>query len=405
MQNINERIYWKKKSKIQKIYPYLTKDTTCDVVIIGGGISGALTTYFLAKAGANVVVIEKNIVGYGATISAPATLEYQSDMDMYKLEKMKGAKEANRIYKICLEAIDIIEKIDDEFEKPTGFKRQDSIYFTNKFMQKSNMIKEFSARKEAGFDTLFLDSHSVLNISSAILTKNASAVINPYMFTQGLFEYLSTFKNVRIYENTEIRKIAPMYDRVECKTNNDFKITSNSAIFTSGIETLKYLDNINVDLYKSFSVVTKPLIDKEYLKNRNINFTARESGDPYHYIRFDNNGRIIFSGENTKMSEKFMDKKFYNNIANDKYKRLTNSMNKLFNNTDNIPIEYAFSTTFVNTKDNLPIIDEMPNMPNCFCNLGFGTNGIIYSAIGANMLKNAVNGLYTKDMNMFKINR
>ena len=80
-------------------------------------------------------------------------------------------------------------------------------------------------------------------------------------------------------------------------------------------------------------------------------------------------------------------------------------MNKIFNNKDNIKIEYAFSSTFVNTKDNLPIIDEMPNMPNCFCNLGFGTNGIIYSAIGANMLKNAINGLYTKDMNMFKINR
>jgi len=63
VQNIKERIYWKKKSKIQKIYPYLTKDTICDVLIIGGGISGALTTYFLAKAGVNVVVIEKNIVG------------------------------------------------------------------------------------------------------------------------------------------------------------------------------------------------------------------------------------------------------------------------------------------------------------------------------------------------------
>ncbi len=405
MQKVNEKIYWKKKSKIQKIYPYLTKDITCDVVVIGGGISGALTTYFLAKSGANVVVIEKNIVGYGATLSAPATLEYQSDVDMYKLEKMKGNKEANRIYRLSLDAIDIIEKIDDEFEKATGFKRQDSIYFTNKFMQKSNMAKEFQVRKEAGFDTTLIDSHTVLNVSSAIFTKNASAIINPYMFTQGLFEYLSTFKNVRIFENTSIESIKPMYDSVVCRTNNDFKVMSNSAIFTSGIETLKYFNSLNAELYKTFSIVTKPLIQKEYLKDRNINFTARDSVEPYHYIRFDNNGRIIFSGENTKMNEKFMDKKFFTNLSNDKYKRLSNSMNKLFNSADNIPIEYTFSSTFVNTKDGLPIIDEMPNMPNCFCNLGFGTNGIIYSAMGANMLKNAINGLYTKDMNMFKILR
>lgn len=406
MEKTNEKIYWKKKSKIQKVYPYLTNDISCDVVVIGGGISGALTTYFLAKSGVNVAVVEKNIIGYGATISAPATLEYQSDIDMHKLEKIKGGKQAERIYRLSLEAIDIIEKIDNEFEKATGFKRQDAIYFTNKFMQKLNIAKEFKSRKDAGFNALLLDSHAVLNISSAILTKDASAVINPYMFTQSLFEYLSTFKNVKIYENTSIVSVIPNYNSVECKTNNDFKILASSAIFTSGIDTLKYLKNMtNVELYKTFSIVTKPLIDKENLKERNINFTARDSVEPYHYIRFDNNGRIIFSGENTKMTEKFMETKFLNNISNDKYKRLSSSMNKIFNNIGNIPIEYAYSSTFVNTKDTLPIIDEIPNMPNCFCNLGFGTNGIIYSAIGANMLKNAINGLYTKDMNMFKILR
>lgn len=94
-----------------------------------------------------------------------------------------------------------------------------------------------------------------------------------------------------------------------------------------------------------------------------------------------------------------------NNLANEKYKRLSNYLNKLFNNEYNIPIEYTYNSTYVGTKDNLPIIDEIPNMPNCFCNLGFGSNGILYSAMGASMLKNAVNGLYTKDMNMFKITR
>lgn len=406
MQKSNEKIYWKKKSKIQKIYPYLTKDISCDVLVIGGGISGALTTYFLAKTGVNVVVLEKNIIGYGATISAPAILEYQSDIDMHKLEKIKDKNQAERIYKLSLDAIDIIEKIDNEFEKATGFKRQDAIYFTNKFMQKSNIAKEFKSRKESGFDALLLDSHTILNVSSAILTKNASAVINPYMFTQGLFEYLSTFKNVKIYENTCVVSINSKYSSVECKTNNDFKINSDKVIFTSGIETLKYLNDItNIELYKTFSIVTKPIIDKENLKDKNINFTARQSGEPYHYIRFDNNGRIIFSGENTKMTEKFMDEKYLGNISNDKYKKLFSSMNKIFNNIKNIPIEYTYSSTLVNTKDTLPIIDEIPNMPNCFCNLGYGSNGIIYSAMGANMLKNAINGLYTKDMNMFKILR
>lgn len=405
MQKVDGEIYWKKKTKIQKIYPYLTNDISTEVLIIGGGITGALTTYFLAKEGVKVTVVEKNIIGYGTTLTAPAILEYQSDMDMYKLEKILGQKGAERIYKLCLNGIDIIEEIDREFDKNTGYKRQDAIYFTNKYMQKSNMAKEFEARKNAGFDAALLDSHNILNVSSAILTKNASGVINPYMFTQGLFEYLSTFKNVRIYENTKIEMCKPMYDYVECRTNNGFKITAGNVIFTSGIDTLKYLNNINVELYKTFTLVSKPLINEEYLNDRKVNFTARDSLDPYHYIRFDNNGRVIFSGENSKYTPRFMDDKYMLNFSSDKYKKLYNSMQKIFNTSDNIPVDYTYSSTFANTKDNLPIIDEIPNMPNCFCNLGFGTNGILYGAIGAKMLKNAINGLYTKDMNMFKINR
>ena len=405
MQKTVENVYWKKKSKVQKIYPYLADDISTDVLIIGGGIAGALTTYYLAKEGVKVIVVERNIIGYGATSTANAILEYQSDMDMYKLEKIIGQKQARRVFKLCLDAIDMIEDIDNEFEKPTGFKRQDSIYFTNKFMQKSNMSKEFLVRKNAGFDTSLLDSHAVLNISSGILTKNASAIINPYMFTQALFEYLSKMKNVKIYENTEIKEIKTMFDSVECITSNGFKITSNSLIFTTGVETLKYIKNPNIDLYKTFTIVSKPLIEKEYMKDSTINFTARDSIDPCHYIRFDNNGRIIFGGENTKLTEKFMDNKYFYNVSNDKYKKLNTSMNKLFSNIENIPVEFAFNSTYASTKDGLPYVDEIPNMPNCFCNLGLGSNGIIYSAIGAGMLKNAINGLYTKDMNIFRINR
>ena len=59
MQLTNGNLYWQKKSKIANTYPYLTGDTTCDVLVIGGGINGALTAYFLAQEGANVIVVEK----------------------------------------------------------------------------------------------------------------------------------------------------------------------------------------------------------------------------------------------------------------------------------------------------------------------------------------------------------
>ena len=58
---IDGKTYWKSKTQIKNTYPYLTYDTYCDVLIIGGGITGAITAYFLAKEGVNVIIAEKNI--------------------------------------------------------------------------------------------------------------------------------------------------------------------------------------------------------------------------------------------------------------------------------------------------------------------------------------------------------
>lgn len=401
MQFTNGNIYWREKTKIKKTYPYLTHNSSCDVLIVGGGIAGAITAYFLAKEGLNIIVAEKNIVGFGTTIATTALLEYQLDMNMFKLEKMLGENTAKKIYRLCLEAIDKIEEIDSSFGINSDFKRQDSLYYSNKFMQKSNMSKEYNIRKNAGFDTLFLEKHNTINLNSAILTKDASAVINPYEFTQNLFELLSSFENVSVYENTEIIDVIPRYENVICKTNNDFEIVADNAIFTSGINTLKYL-NIPTEIYQKFIIVTRPI---EKIKNMNINFTARDTSEPYHNIRFTSNGRIIFSGEDVKLSDRRLDEKYIDTIAKNKYRRLYNTMERTFCGINDIDIEFAFNGTCPMTKDSLPIIDEIPNMPNCFCNLGFGTNGILYSVIGANILKDAIKGFYTKDMYMFKINR
>ncbi len=402
MQINSGKLYWKYKSKINKIYPYLTHDVKADVLVIGGGIAGALTTYFLAKEGANVVTVEKNIIGYGNTIADTAALEYQFESEMSKLEKIIGKKRTARMYKLCLDSISKIENINKEFKMPTGFLRQDNIYFTNRFMQRGAVAKEFEERKKSGFDAVYIDSHSLVNLNSGIVTRNASAIMNPYSFTQGLFEYLDTMENVKIFENTKIDDIKCRIDEVECKTNNNFKIISDKVVMASGIETMKYIQNSPAELYKTFTIVSKPI---EKLKNFNTNFTARDSLEPSHVLRFAPNNRIIYSGENVKFIEKFLDSKYLNNVSSDKYKKLFNSLQKTLYGIDDIPIEFAFNSTVANTKDGLPIIDELPNMPNCFCNLAFGSNGILYSVIGADMLRNAVKGLYTKDMNMFKLER
>ena len=52
--------YWLETMENKKCYETLKKDLSTEVCIIGGGLTGLSTAYYLSKAGIDVVVLEKN---------------------------------------------------------------------------------------------------------------------------------------------------------------------------------------------------------------------------------------------------------------------------------------------------------------------------------------------------------
>ena len=165
---------------------------------------------------------------------------------------------------------------------------------------------------------------------------------------------------------------------------------------------MKYVDNLPIELYRSFTIVTSPIAE---LDKKNINFIVKDMQEPNHYLRFAKDNRIIFTGENIKYSDRLNDDKYFEMISNEKYRKLCTALQKMLPDIQNITVEYAYNGTIGQTKDMLPIVDEIPSMPNCFCNLSLGKNSIAGATVGAKMLTNAIRGLYTKEMNLLKINR
>ena len=48
-------------------FPWLDRNTTCEVAIIGGGIAGAMAAYKFSKAGIKVALVSSSPVGYSTT--------------------------------------------------------------------------------------------------------------------------------------------------------------------------------------------------------------------------------------------------------------------------------------------------------------------------------------------------
>ena len=67
-------------------------------------------------------------------------------------------------------------------------------------------------------------------------------------------------------------------------------------------------------------------------------------------------------------------------------------------------MEVNYNVIYV-TKDNMPIIGEIEDIPNTYINLGVGSSSISQMLIGADILKDAIKGYYKKEMNLFKLTR
>lgn len=404
-------LFWNENVGILKKYPYISKDRLCDTLVIGGGIGGALTAYMQAKQGANVIVVDKNILGYGATLETDGTLLRRIDITDNKQLKQLEQKTIDKCNELCNEAVNEILKIideislDEECQKyidKLEVKTMDLMYYSEKITGKIPMYKLFEKLGRQNRDIEYLEEDPVINLRTGMIIPNGGLVLNPYVLTQLIYMYLDKKENVEIYENSPIEKIHPKDDKVECITNNRFKIHSKCVILTTGIHTLNYMPNVDLTMNKVFTIVTDTVND---LEDEDINIIAKDMVSSNSLVTFTKDKRIVFSGEHCKENEKMLNDKYFKHFSNGRYKKLYIALNKIIGLPNPPKITNCFYGMYIETKDMLPIIDELEAMSNVYCNLGTGRNGIVFSMIGATMLKDISKKYHVKDMYLFRENR
>lgn len=400
---------WTSVDRINEQYSYLNNHIECDVLIIGGGITGAITAYYLTKAGINTVIVEKNRIGYGSTRASTSILQYEIDTDLNGLSAMVGEENAVNAFKLCEQAVYDIEKIIGRLDDKSDFELKECLYYTDNPSEVSALKKEYDLRKKHEFDVEFLDreqakSRFTLPIEGGIYSRKGAAQIDPYRFTHALIRQ-SLEQGLTVFENTEIDSILPQENYVMLQTTNNFNIKAKKVIIATGYEAKKYFNKKIATFSRTFTIVTKPVNDFSGWYNTCI---IRDNKHAYNYLRTTGEGRIIFGGEDEglgKESSKMSNLSNNDLVSKQKYEILFNKLKLYFPEIKDIEVDYKFSGIFATTKDGLPYIGGYEQMPNCYFNLGYGSNGILYALLGGQLLTDLCLGKGREELKLFRLNR
>lgn len=380
MEYIKGNSYFCETSSKIKQFSYLDKNINCDILIVGGGINGAILNYFLSKI-YDVVLVESYQIGRNCTSQATALLEYQLDDYAEELKKYMSESEIVNIYKMGLESIEKIENFINQFGNFCNFRKCPSFLYTDCIFGKKSIIDEYYFRINNGFKANLYNQDNnpfPFKIQLGLYNEDGGAELNPYLFTKQMIENARNQKS--IYENTEVVTFNICDDEtIEVKTKSGNIIKCKKLILATGFDFSLMKEKKLCERFISYSIVTKPIKNISWKHNALI----QDDKSPYHYLRILPDNRIIFGGEDSIFKLKPINKK----LAEKKYLKLEKKLKEMLEDfKDEIIVDYKFCGAFGSTPNNLGLIGKTEN-PNILYFLSAGANGIINAMAGAKLIQ------------------
>lgn len=379
--------FWPAKNGFIQTYDPLDASLECEILVLGGGITGAAIAHALVGDGRDTVLLDRRNFGWGSTAASTALLMYEIDTHLHDLIERVGTDAAVTAYRSGVEAI---EKAEDlcRLVGAGNFERRDTVYFASNPADGRRLETEYRTRREYGLDVDWIPATEFSSqfdfAAPGAIRSRDSAQIDAYQLTHALLQRAAR-KGARLFARTTAMECHELDDGLLVKTDRGPEVRCKHVVVACGFESLKYLrTEVPVTLTSSFAFASEPIRDFAGWPDRCLLW---ESARPYAYARTTGDSRGILGGE---------DVPFQNATARDallprQIARLEARWKTLF---PRIPLEVAFpwTGTFAETADGLPYIGFPRDQPRAYFALCYGGNGITYSVLAADMLLAALKG-------------
>ncbi len=367
---INKSIWINKENN--EVEESLKDNIDCDILIIGGGIAGLSTAYYLKDSNKKVVLIDKDRIGYGTTSKNTGKLDYMQGLIYHKIEKNYN-KEIAKIYldsqkEAINEVVNIIKKnkINCHLEKVNSY------VFSNNINDEKDFNKEIEFYKENNID-YNIESNLPINYpSSIVLSTNNSYIFNPYEYMMGLKSIIKD--KINIYENTMCTSIDKKDKYYKCKIDDKYEIKAKYVVCTT------HYPIFIVPFLIPFKTEVQNFYIGAYKVNDTKNISILSYNKPVISMRYYDN--YFLYGRRSHSSSSNLDIREDLNCIKKEVKKYWNK-----------DIEYFYHANDIMTYDSLPFIGEVT--PRLYIATGFNkwgnTNGSLSGKIISDMINNKEN--------------
>lgn len=411
--------YWINSEKNKEKYNKLEKNIETDICIIGGGITGISTAYYLTKENLKVTVLDMGKIGFQTTGNSTAKITSQHGLFYKDLKDSKGEDFARLYYDANEDAIKNIKKIVEKEKIQCDLECQSAYVLAANREEVQKVKDEVEVVRGFGGHAEYLEREDIdknlliLNPLAAIRFKN-QAQFNSYKYT---IELAKICKNLgaNIYENTKVVDVRDEKDYYYLETEDGYKIKAKYLVITTKYPIINIPGFYFMKMYQSTSYgisipVKEKLFDGMYITSTNPKVSLRMAKVDNNIIKDVVDGNIENYAKQDKENRKRVKEKQNSKIDNEyvlivvgadhktgEKTDLSNSYKKLENIAKQIypqgKVENYWNTEDCITLDKIPYIGKYSNIwENAYVATGFNKWGITTSNIAANIITDMIIG-------------
>lgn len=377
--------YYTATAHALEFQPPLQGALTCDVCIVGGGYTGLSSALHLAERGYQVILLEAERMGWGASGRNGGQMGTGQRKDQRALEKMLGAEWAARLWSLALEGRDTVKSL--------IAKHQIDCDLTPGILQAAWKASEVRWMQEEaehmhsvyGYEALrFVPQAEMREMVAshcyhAGLLDRDAAHLHPLNYCLGLARACLA-KGVRIFEASRVERIeegepATLHTAQGSVKAKQIVLAANA--YLGGLEpriagTIMPINN--------FIIATEPLGEAQARALIRDNVGVQDTKFVIDYYRLSEDHRLLFGGGENYSAH------FPKDIAG----FVRRPMLRVFPQLKDVRIDYAWGGTLAITMKRLPQLGRIA--PNIFFAHGYSGQGINIATLAGKLMAEAISG-------------